>query len=561
MKVVLSAEIPVHRFALFAEMAWLERRPELGLLCRAARDQGKRMTAETVQSVLPGLQDAGAGNVLAWCAMLGLCDRHGGLTVLGEEVAESDEAPVPEQGVYCLWLVEHALIGRRALAAERLPSTRDSLLASIEPIAIAPDLGKLFASVVDPRERFMVRGLPTNHGQAGCVQGATQATCRLRWTLDFDHSRDQWQLDGKIEVPQGNQKYALRPMQHVPESDGIDLWKLAASWATGPFSSFGRWQDKERRLAVAFRTLAEPEVDSFRKTLPLPRVEIPGKGSYDEVTLEGVPIGPATADDAQQWALARFERHVVAKPAYRSRVEVRTLFAELVEGTPLERLAPTLPAHDELLARAARDTDWFWSLAAPVDLAPRPVAPEELAPLRIGSSPAGQAASVAQPAGRVRIPFRGGWSMRRLVDALLDGAAPRKVLLCDRYVRGEQNLETLKLLVAALRVSGPDLAMEVWTLDEPADLKKVQAITGTPPKSYRDVFGRRVPPHDRYLLVLPRHGQGFGWQMSNSPLDARAAVASPSPETPLGWRDLAATRVTAEELEPELRGWLVGAAR
>lgn len=557
MRAVLTTEIPVSRVAVFAEMAWMERRPELGLLCRAAREHGNRITTAVVQSALPGLSDAGANNVIAWCKMLGLCDGRGGLTALGEDVADADEAPVPEQGVYGLWLAQHPVLGRRVLAVERLASNRDQRFESIEPLPVEPDRGKVFRSVLDGKERFMVRDLPTNHGQPGGLIGDTRATCRFRWTLDFDQARDQWQLDGMIEAPQGNGKHAMRPMQHEPESDGLDLWNLASTWATGPLSSFGRWQANERRLAVTFDDLAEGELDTFRKTLALRRVEIPGKGVYENVTLEDVPVGPASAQDAQRWAMARFDRHLSAKPGYRSRAEVREQFAQLTEDTPLEAFAPTLPAHDDLLTQASKDPERFWSLAAPVDLSPFPAASDELGPLRIGS-PAPVVAT--DPPGVVRIPYRGGWSMRKLVDRLLSGVAARRVLLCDRYVRGDDNLDALKLLVAALRAAAPNVVVDVWTGDEEADFKKVQAITGVAPRSYREVFGRSLP-HDRYLLVLPGQGQGFGWHMSNSPLHARADVKGAGSETPLRWKDLAATRVSADELEPALRQWLAGGGR
>lgn len=557
MRCVLTTEIPVSRVAVFAEMAWMERLPELGLLCRAAREHGNRITTAVVQSALPGLPDAGANNVIAWCKMLGLCDPRGALTALAEDVADADEAPVPEQGVYGLWLAQHPVLGRRVLAVERLASNRDQRFESVEPLAVDLDRGKVFRSVLDGKERFMVRDLPTNHGQPGALIRDTDATCRLRWTLDFDQARNQWQLDGLIEAPQGNGKHVLRPMQHEPESDGLDLWNLASTWATGPLSAFGRWHAGERRLAVAFDRLTEGELDTFRKTLVLRRVEIPGKGDYENVTLEDVPVKPATEKDAQRWAMARFDRHLSAKPGYRSRAEVREQFAQLTEDTPLETFAPTLPSHDDLLTQAIKDPERFWSLAAPVDLSPFPAASDDLGPLRI-SSPAPISAS--EPPGVLRIPYRGGWSMRKLVDRLLSGVAVRRVLLCDRYVRGDDNLDALKLLVAALRAAAPNVAVDVWTGDEEADFKKVQAITGTAPRSYGKVFGRSLP-HDRYLLVLPAQGQGFGWHMSNSPIHARAEGADAGPETPLRWKDLAATRVSADELEPALRQWLTGDRR
>lgn len=557
MRCVLTTTIPVSRVAVFAEMAWMERRPELGLLCRAAREHGNRISTAVVQSALPGLPDAGANNVIAWCKMLGLCDASGGLARLGEDVADTDEAPVPEQGVYGLWLAQHPVLGRRVLAVERLASKRDQRFDSVQPLVVEPDRGKMFRSVRDGKERFVIRDLPSNHGQIGGLASDTHATCHLRWTLDFDRAKDQWQLDGKIEAPQGNGKHAMQPIHHEPESEGLDLWNLVSTWAAGPLSSLGHWRTAERRLAIAFEGLAETELDTFRKTLSLRRVEIPGKGEYENVKLENVPVEPASPQDAQRWAMARFEHRLSKQPGYKSRTEVRELFAQITEDTPLEAFAPALPSHDELLTLASKNPERLWSLAAPVDLAPFPIASNELGSLHIGS-PA--LVTATEPSGVIRIPYRGGWSMRRLVDSLLAGVVPQRVLLCDRYVRGDANLDTFKLFVAALRAVAPNVAVSVWTGDEEAEFKKIEAIIGAPPRSYRDVFGRNLP-HDRYLLVFPDQGQGFGWHMSNSPLHARADVQGASPKTSLKWKDLAATRVTVEELEPALRQWLVGGGR
>lgn len=555
MRVVLSAEIPVERIAVFAEMAWLERRPELGVICRAARKGGNRISAASVQSVVPGLGDAGARNVLSWCRMLGLCDSQGGLTALGEDVAENDEAPVPEQGVYGFWLAQHPLIGRRILAAERRSSNRDHRFEDVAALPAEPDRGVVFRSVVEPQQRYILRDLPSNHGQAGCLRGTTNATCRLRWTLDFTAGRDQWQLDGAIEAPQGG----MKPIQHTPESDGIDLNVLATTWGAGPLSAFGRWQTAERRLAVSLKGLTDAEQDDFRKTLKLRQVEVPGKGTYSDVSLEDVPIGPLSSDEAQRWAVARIDRHLTRKLAYRSRSEVRRLFADLIEETPLERFSPSLPAHDAMIGGSlhAQKPELFWSLAAPVDLAPRPVPSVDLESLRIGTQ---GVEVVAEETSVLRVPYRSGWSMRRLVDRLLGGTIPRRVLLCDRYVRGAENMVSLNLLVQSVRQSAPAVLVDVWTDDEGTDFKQIRALTGSAPLAYRDVFGRHAP-HDRYFLVVPDSGDGFGWQMSNSPIDARADVTNAGPETPLRSRGLVAARMSAEELPERLRQWLKGGSR
>ncbi|MFY0538898.1 hypothetical protein [Nannocystis pusilla] len=311
MRAELSCELAVERFAVFAEMAWLERRPELGLVCRAARANADRITPASVQSVLPGVADAGARNVIDWCAKLGLCDRGGGLTKLGFEVAETDEAPVPEQGVYELWCAEHPLLGRRILAAERLASNRDQRFEQVERLPLEPDRGVVFRSVADPRQRFVLRDLPSNHGQVGGLRFETRAGCRLEWTLDFNAGRDVWRLAGKLE--------GMRPIEHQSEAAGLDLWALASHWGAGPFAPLGRWQALERRLAVGFTGLTDAEQQEFRKTFTLARADVPGKGSYTDVVVKDVPIGPASDADAQRWGMVRLDRQLRASPAYRSR--------------------------------------------------------------------------------------------------------------------------------------------------------------------------------------------------------------------------------------------------
>lgn len=559
MKAVLTTDIAVHRVSLFAEMAWLERRPELGLLCRAACEQGHRLSEAIVQSVLPGLSEAGASNVIRWCETLGLCDRHAGLTSLGQDVAETDEAPVPEQGVYRLWLARHPVIGSRVLAVERLSSTRHPSFKDIGPLPFEPDLGRTFESVTDSKERFIVRGLPRNHDDApGGLVEHTPAQCRLRWTLDFDNDTDTWILDGFIDAPVGRGHHENRQIQHEPESDGLDLWRLAETWGTGPLTEHGHWRADDRRLEVAFAGLGAAEIADFKKRLRLESAQVPGKGTYRNVDLEDVPIAPATDRDAQQWAMARFARALHETPAFRSRSQARSLFAELVEDTPLERHRPVLPSHDDLLESLAERRDQFWGLAAAVDLAPRPVSPEDLDSFQCGVS---APAALAEPAstGIVRIPYRGGWSMRQLVDRLFAGSSPGRVLLCDRYVRGDGNLRALEVLVEAVRAAAEKVDIEVWTSDEEADFDRIRALTGCAPRSYREVFGRATP-HDRYLVVRARDGEPFGWHLSNSPLHARADVASPNPGTPLRWRDFLGTRVAAEQLEPALRQWATGRA-
>jgi hypothetical protein len=559
----LVADLPVARFVVLAELAWMESRPELKRLCHAAREAGHRLSPETVERALPGVQRKGADNIVAWCHVLGLCDERGGLTRLGEQVADTGEAPVPEQGLYELWVVDHPLVGKRILHAERLRATRDVRPEDVEPLPITPSLGQPFESVVEPGTRFMLRSLPSGRGDAGCVR-RPGLTCRLRWRLEFEAGVDRWQLEGELVT-----ESSRLPFKHTPETERLDLWGLFGQWAQQHLTPVGRWDATARRLAIAFSRVQalESSQEHFTLTQELPFVSVPGKGDYSRVVVRDIPLGPATPEDASRWARARLERRLSSERAYRTRGDVRRLFLTLIEETPLAALQPTLDSHDTLAHQTRGRPEVFWSLVAPVDLAPLAVAPEERAAFTPAASTHGAPAS-GPGAHVVHVPYRGDWSMQQLVTALLQGGTPRRVLLCDRYVQGDANLSALELMVQTLRGLHPAVHMEVVTAAQdaraPQSFERIRKLVGRQPRSFQEVFGARRGdhPHDRYLLVETDPGGGFGWQMSNSPLDARPAGAAPvTPRTPLRWRDFAAHRQERNELPLGLRGWFEEGAR
>jgi hypothetical protein len=288
------------------------------------------------------------------------------LSPRGDDAADTDEAPVPEQGVFDLWVVSHPLLGRRALHADRITSKLDGRFELISPFTMAPERRRVFSSVVSPKDRFEVRALLPNDTAPVGLSRATEARCEVRWTLEFTDRREQWSLHGAVD----GHEHAARPIQPVPELAGVDLDGLLVDWAHGPLAGFGRWMPDARRLARRFDGLSEMEQEHFVQRLTLPEVEARGRGRWKDVTLEDVPIAPATQDDATRWAAARLDRRLRAKPQYRTRDAVRGLFAELTEATPLASMLPTLRPHDALLEQYAEEPEVFWSLAAPVDLAP-----------------------------------------------------------------------------------------------------------------------------------------------------------------------------------------------
>lgn len=382
MKTTLKRNLPVTRAALFAELAVLELRPELGHLCRAVDaptepGAATRMSPEVVRSALPGVSAAGAEQIVAYGGDLDLWSRDGRLTELGHACAEDDHAPVPEQGTYGLWLVEDPLLGGcRPLGIERAedPQHKAPRQSDLETLYIHPPLNQTLVLREPGETRIVLRALPTHDGRLPALFLDTRAHCDLQLHLDFDDEIAQWWLEGQLDRTSGadQRKPLPRPLHGLTTPVELDLDALLAAWGRGPLAEFGRWDHEIRRLAVTRTDLPETAQGRFLHDLVLRAAEVSGYGPFVEVTLEDVPVGPADKAAAEEWADALLVRALVAEPFYRSVEQVQLLFMKIVEDTPLTDFDVAPPRHEDLLESPDLnlDVDVFWSFAAPADLVP-----------------------------------------------------------------------------------------------------------------------------------------------------------------------------------------------
>ena len=178
-------------------------RPELRAICRLAREAGGPAHALRPSSrPCPGWPRPGADNMVRWCADLGLTDRHGGLTALGEETAESGEAPVPEQGLYDFWVdPTTACWGRGSCTPDRVQASPGQQHQRRAAAEIEPDHGRALHLGASPRSSGSSCGpFPSVSGLVGVRKRPTQARCELRWVLDWDQRQPAtWTISGDLD--------------------------------------------------------------------------------------------------------------------------------------------------------------------------------------------------------------------------------------------------------------------------------------------------------------------------------------------------------------------------
>ena len=550
MKCELVQPLVVHRFAAFAELAVYVRRPELQAMCKAAVEAGGTVTAEVIRKILPSATEAAARNIVDWCCEIGLCDRNGRLNEHGAHAAQSGEAPLIEQGVYAFWGVEHPVLGNRVLHWDRFHIDRDKD-ANPQPLPMAPARGQHWRSAVLAKASFVLRDLPTGNAEPlGLEDREHGSECTFHWTIDFNADASRWHLSGYLR---GGSKDPQLPILPDATDRACDLRALADRWLSGVEPTIGRWNRQERRLDVGFTENADERLLSdFRTAVPLDEAEGPDGDTYSDVRIQDVPVGPSSAADARRWMLWRLRRKL-ATPGYWSADNIVAEYGSAVEGTPLQMMT-TSPQASEFAAECQRDRGMFWRVAAPMDLC--------IPSLEVRAGPAPNAARASEQSPLVvRVGPGSTITMKQFVVQLLGGAKPKRVLLCDKYVRGEYNLKALDVLRKTLQSASPAAVLEVLTDRDPDDTRQeasVRTVLGRAPQWYSDVFGRSTAdrPHDRYLLIDGGSTQ-LAWQMSNSPLDARpSANGAWAIDSPMRWRDLACFAVSPHELHfPAMSMW------
>ena len=362
MKASLEATVELWDFAVFAEIAVWETRPDLQHLCAAARDQGA-LDEDAIDSMVPGLSPRARKNLLRHLGYIQLIDRSGALTAVGRRCASVGEAPSWEQGAYHLLVAAHPLFGSHVLDFKRTPGDgfdRDFDNLETIPGWLSADSRRVFTSAFDGAVRFSVGGFPSARGQDAVCRGWEMDPGRLRWEIDLATGVNHWTVEGN--VGSGEQP---RQFRSAPESvDASELVGLFGGWES-------RWDARLGRVAIGY----DGKVDaggreSFLRTWKYQRVRVGRFGTFDDALVQDVPVGPATNDDARTWATAIVVARAEAAGAYVPPDRWRTEWSAVLENTPLAGRAGDAPDAASLgeVNQNPVPARTRWLLAAGVDL-------------------------------------------------------------------------------------------------------------------------------------------------------------------------------------------------
>lgn len=358
MKTELRAPVELMDISIFAELAVWEPRPELQRLCRAAEEK-RRLDADLVASVLPGLSASACRNLLRTVEYLRLTSSDGVLTELGKRCAKTGEAPAWELGVYTFLVARHPCFDVWPVAFRREPADgQDRDFSSLEELPgwFTPKPNESWVSAFEDGTRFTIAAFPSRPGQNAAVRIRSLPPATLVWALDLASGKNRYHVEGHVEGAG-----ALRTTDMmVPERE---VTALFGQWER-------RWNAAAGRVMMPYDGGADNSGrDSFVRTLHYKKVGAGQRGAFELAKVEGVPVGPSSPQEARSWALALALASSESLGTFVTPSAWKRAWEQVIAGSPLQSGAGAAPDSLTVLEQSRTLSPRLrWLLAAPADL-------------------------------------------------------------------------------------------------------------------------------------------------------------------------------------------------
>jgi hypothetical protein len=362
MKAALHADVELWEVSAFAELAVWDRRPELQRVLAAVPERGV-LTSREIDQALPGLSATASRNVLKHLAYLRLTDDQGALTALGRRCVATGEAPSWELGAYAFLIALNPLFQRQMLGFRRLASdARDLDFNGLQPVPawFEADPARTWASAFLGDPAFTLFRLTAPQGVGARCRLAELDPARLAWAIDLGTGENSWHVEGVVGGNDQRTTFRTRP-------ESVAVEKVRGMFATWD----DRWDAKAARLAMPYDGGAAGGHDTFERTLRYPKVTAGEAGTFLDVQVQGVPVGPNSAAEAQRWALDLVLARAEAAGTFCTLEEWRSNWTAAIGGTPLEARASQCPDPDAATRPDGRPLRprTRWLLSAARDLA------------------------------------------------------------------------------------------------------------------------------------------------------------------------------------------------
>ncbi len=361
MKTTLRAPVDLFEIYAFAEVAVWQKRLELQRLLRAGEAVGK-INENIVGSALPGLSKSACRNLLNSIEHLQLIDAHGTITDFGRRCSNTGEAPSWELGVFRFLVAKHVCFGAWPLAFIReKPDGHDrDFNLDVVPDWFAPTPQRTWTSAFEDKQSFTLSRFPTKPGQNAVCRMDRLPAAELVWQIDLTTGKNLLHVEGSVPGSEGKSE-SFRSMDLAVGED--ETRGYFGTWEP-------RWNNAAGRVLLRYDGHADKDGrDDFRRVLRYPKVTAGQRGTYENISVEDIPVGPSGPTEATEWATALAIARIKAADAYVAPKSWTANWNAWIAGTPLQASAGAAPDVSTLLDRQPPlPSRLRWLFAAGTDL-------------------------------------------------------------------------------------------------------------------------------------------------------------------------------------------------
>ena len=296
---VLTRPVAVQGWRVIGQVAKAEKRKELAPILERARENDGTNASDLADHLLfSHSRKVVAERLLRIGTAYGLLERNDGeytLTDGGKRAVKTEKVFVPERGAWTVWASEDPLLSSPVLGIEpwKEPSAldenrkrRESGEREFEPL---PDWIRAACGLeISPpaSEDCAAVRIENLDEEAEAVE--IDASLQLIWNV----RERQLRLHGKSNGKEIDSE--LPPPRKMTEH----VWSALLE-GEGLLKD---WKPDIPALTVLFRETSERERTTMLRDLAFEKPSVPEHGSFDSLTVPGVPITAGSRDDAREWA-------------------------------------------------------------------------------------------------------------------------------------------------------------------------------------------------------------------------------------------------------------------
>ena len=303
---VLTRSVAVQGWRVIGQVAKAERREELApILERAHENDGTNENDLARHLFFSHSYEIVAKRLLGIGTAYGLLIKDAGtytLTGDGERAVETEEVFVPEHGAWTVWASDDPLLSSPILdiepweeessALDEVRKKRENGERKFEPLPswiLEPRGVEISPPATQDRMRI-------DHLENEAEATTADAFLTLIWNVHERRLRLHGKLNGR-EID-SELRSPTKTTEHVWDVllEGEELLK--------------DWKPNIPALAVPFRETSERERTTMRRDLAFEKPSVLEHGSFDSLTVPGVPITARSRDDARAWSDWRLKERI-----------------------------------------------------------------------------------------------------------------------------------------------------------------------------------------------------------------------------------------------------------